>query len=186
MENKHENEVNELSNKNNNINLSEEEVKAFVGPRSDYYYKSWYHLLANSKNSGVPALDYFAIEAKNWPPNIGAILLGPTWLAYRKMYFGSFILFIASYGLSTMLSEVFGLPYISANIASAAIYASLGNSMYLRHAKKEIALIKRRGLEHDEYIAALNKRGGTNILGAIIASILLLCLVLLLSVAENL
>ena len=88
------------------IVLTEWEIRAFVGPKADYYLKAW----NAADERGMPEITL------NWP----ALLLSALWLPYRKMYTGTVIFYAAGAALALLENFVFvgilGMP----NTPSAA------------------------------------------------------------------
>ena len=128
--------------------ITEQEIRAFVGPNADYY-------LAHRRKTGF-----------NW----AAGLLAGFWSPYRKMYrisavyWGILLLavILEGMGLGTgILSNLvkFGLMII---------WGLNGTRWYWHHTGNEIAQIQSQRLQDEEHIQLLTQQGGTNILSAIV------------------
>jgi uncharacterized protein DUF2628 len=143
--------------------LTEQEVRAFVGPRADTYLKKWRAPLEGS-GSGT---------GFNW----AAFLLSGLWLPYRKMYLATTILFgiilieaiaeeVVFVGILKMDDPPASLgPLVG--ILVGVVCGAFGNRWYLTHAQKAVAAVREQGLSEDAYLQALSKRGGTNALAAL-------------------
>jgi hypothetical protein len=140
-------------------NLTEQEIRAFVGSRADYYFGKWRAALEGSgKGTGF-----------NW----AAFFLSGLWLPYRKMYLATGILYGIILLESTLEEVVFvGILRKSESppaldrvvgIAVAIICGAFGNRWYLSHTRKGVAQLRVQSLPEDSYLQALSKRGGTNI-----------------------
>jgi hypothetical protein len=137
---------------------TEEEVRAFVSPRADYYLKKWW-LDLDSMGSAT---------GFNW----AAFFLSGLWLPYRKMYRATTIL----YGiilLETILEEIvfvgiLGKPETPralgrfVSLVAAIVCGAFGNDWYLSHSQKAITEVRNQALAADAHFQALAKRGGTS------------------------
>ena len=138
---------------------TDEEVRAFVGPRADYYIRKWW--LDLDKMGNTPGF--------NW----AAFFLNVLWLPYRKMYRVTTIL----YGiilLEAVLDEIvfvgiLGKPEAPRGLGRfvglvvATVCGVLGNDWYLSHSQKVTAEVRNQGLTADAHFQALAKRGGTKV-----------------------
>ncbi len=115
----------------------EEELSIFVGRRREYY-------LPRFKRFSKDGTDHF-VPTWNW----AALLAGPFWALYRKMYLygivGCLFLFMPHVSL---------LPYVVAALA--------GNYLYYVHAKHRIADIKAISQTVDVVRMQLDEAGGVN------------------------
>ncbi|MBN2295369.1 MAG: DUF2628 domain-containing protein [Pirellulales bacterium] len=139
-------------------NALEAELQAFVGPKADYYLQKWASIIhAGDNNAGF-----------NW----AAFFIAPLWLAYRKMYL-VFTLFWSFICVEAILEdfvcirilgheEVPTLVDFGSELAIDIICGMLANRCYLWHAKKQIAEIRAQGLEGDQLLWQITKRGGTS------------------------
>jgi len=130
---------------------SEAELRAAVGPKSDYYIALW----TGARKSGV-----------NW----AALFFAGFWLPFRRMYgiatalYGGFLAFRvlertvpwhlgyrnAPHALERLLGLVLGI-----------ICGIAGNGWYLRHLRKVIAATRRLGLPEEDHLRMLSRWGGT-------------------------
>jgi hypothetical protein len=140
-------------------NLTEPEVRAFVGPRAGYYLNKWRAALHGTGS----------VTGFNW----AGLLLAGIWLPYRKMYAITAI-FLGIILLETILEEVvfvgiLGKPEAPAplsygiGIAAGIICGAFGNRWYLSHARKAIAAVRSEGLSEDLHLQTLARRGGTSL-----------------------
>jgi hypothetical protein len=142
-------------------NLAEQEVRAFVGSRADYYLKKWHAAL-----EGVGTGKGF-----NW----AAFFLSGLWLPYRKMYVPA-IIFYGIILLESTLEEVvfvgvLGRPEAPAilgrvvGFVAAYVCGYYGNQWYLSHTRKAVAAVRSQRMTEDEeaYLKSLSEVGGTNI-----------------------
>lgn len=148
-----------------NTDLTEREIRAFVGSKARYYLQKW-----------APVLDGLGKETGF---NLAAFCLNVFWLPYRKMYKITFIL----YGfivLGTILDQVLFnrsvgnpdllltmLKNMMIGLAIALICGALGNRWYLSHVRNAITQLRTQGLPEDAYYEKLSKRGGTNLIAPI-------------------
>ncbi len=133
----------------------EQEIRAIVGSKADYYLKKWRPVL-EGKSHGA---------GFNW----AAFFFSGLWLPYRKMYIATLI-FFGVILFETILEENFfmgflGMPEASAALGSlvglvvAIICGIYGNRWYLSHARKVISHVRSQGLQEDAYLKALSRRG---------------------------
>ena len=143
--------------------LSEAEIRAFVGRNAEFYLRKW---SPARRGSGRP---------KRW--NFAAFFLSGLWVPYRKMYRVTLII-LGILVAESLLEEA----AIAGGLASERMVASLnrligilfsivcgtfGNAWYLAHAQREIGRIRALGLEDDAYHKALARRGGTSFLASL-------------------
>jgi len=141
------------------IDLSQQEVEAFVGRKAGYYLKKW---PLDRELAGTST-------GFNW----AAMFLSGMWLPYRKMYLAT-ILFFGFILIESILEEVVfvgilgkpepptGLDRVVGLIASI-ICGVFGNRWYLSHTRRAVAEVRSQGLPEDAYLQALSRRGGTNL-----------------------
>ena len=154
--------------------LSEAELRAAIGPNSDYYIASWTG--ARKEKGGV-----------NW----AALLFGGLWLPFRRMYGIATALWGAVLALTVLERTVpWQLGYRNAppaldrllGLVLGIICGVAGNGWYLRHLRKVIAAARRLGLPEEEHLRMLSRRGGTRAWRAFGFSA---CVVIALSVVEQ-
>jgi hypothetical protein len=139
--------------------LSEQEIRSFVGPKADYYLNRWASALEGSRQG----------TGFNW----AAFFLSGLWLPYRKMYLVTFIFYGIIVAESILEDVVFmgilGQPEAPAALSrlvgliAAIVCGSLGNRWYLSHARAKISELCVQQMPQDEYLRALSKRGGTSL-----------------------
>jgi hypothetical protein len=154
--------------------ITEQELRAFVGRKADYYLGKWWPAL-KSQGSGydqVAVAGLMLAQPKtgfNW----AAFLLSGLWLPYRKMYKATFI-FMGIILLESILEEVLfvgilGKPEPPAalgrlvGLVAAVICGAYGNRWYLSHAQKMIFQARSEEFQGDEYVKVLAQRGGTSL-----------------------
>ena len=145
-----------------------EEFRAFVGPNwADFYFGAWRRILTG-KGRGA---------SFNW----AAFFFAGFWLAYRKMYLATAILW-GVVALETILEEVYflgirgaaktpGLVYFGVNLLIGVICGAYGNRWYLSHAKRVIAVVGQRW-PRDIFLQTLANRGGRSLVSAIAVPIM--------------
>lgn len=152
-------------------------LRAFVGPRSDYFLKKWESRLA--WHGGAVGM--------NW----AAFFFGLFWFGYRKMYRAAVTLFGALVVLSVVEDILFELvlkmPEVPVgfsrieNLVIGYFCGAFANSWYLSHARRAIAESQAQGLQGEALLQDLSNRGGTSIFAGL--AILLLGIALLFAVA---
>jgi len=142
------------------------ELILFVGQNYDYYLNFW-----NSKNSKT----FESLFGWNW----SAFISGPFWLGYRKMYHYMFI-----FALVDTVGT--GIAYFDLGLGGFIIplwfHFLLGisaNSFYFMWATKQINKAKAKKLSVTGTRGEIQYRGGTSILGVILASLLIIILLIL-------
>ena len=131
-----------------------EEFRAFVGPNwADYYYGALRRILTG-KGSGA---------SFNW----AAFFLTGFWLPYRKMYLATVIFYGIVFLEIILEDKTTGLLYFVVNLLIPVICGAYGNRWYLSHARRVIAVVRRRLLERDIFLQRLANRGGTSLVSAI-------------------
>lgn len=137
---------------------TEQEIRAFVGSKSKYYLNRWSTLLTGGENgTGF---------------NIAAFWLCGLWLAYRKMYKKSIILYgvivsetVLEYVLFNMILKYEetprGLDFII-GIIVGLVCGTYGNRWYYSHTCNEISEVRRLSSSEESRTQVLMKRGGTS------------------------
>ena len=143
--------------------LAEEEVRAFVGSKADYYLKAW----NATDERGAPQITL------NWP----ALLLCLVWFPYRKMYRATVILYAAAVALAILedllFVRVLGMPSTPSVVGTiqglliGIVCGAFGNEWYRWHARRLVAKLRALRLPEHLYLAALSKRGGVSILAPV-------------------
>jgi hypothetical protein len=152
---------------------TEQELRAFVGRRADYYLGRWRVALRGGKGTGF---------------NFVAFLFSSFWLPYRKMYRVTCIYYGATLAISFVVGFVAavvsenGDPPASLDrilgIAAGAVVGACGNGWYLAHARRKIAALKADGLPEQEVLLKLPRLGGTSVLAGLGGVVLYLAVVI--------
>lgn len=129
--------------------LTEEQKRAFVGKKYDYYQQKWYELEQKKGSSSW-----------NW----GAFCFGMLWMAYRKMYFYCWIC-IAIIAVDILCEAFFNVSAKAANVFGTVIgitIASQGNSWYKLHVEKKITEFMKSNPPAYIENELLKEQGGTS------------------------
>ena len=138
-------------------------LRAFVGAGADRYLRKWSAVLnGTATNPGF-----------NW----AAFFLAGLWMSYRKMYRATLILYgiiLVEMIVGTVIASVVvdGSELIETfdriiNFAVAVICGGFGNRWYLAHVTRAIAQAREEGLEGEQLLHTLSRRGGTSLLAAL-------------------
>lgn len=139
-------------------------MAAFVGPRYAYYSGRW--SLAETRGG----------MSWNW----AACLLGPFWMAYRRMYWqvGVYALIV---GTEPVLQALFGLKLPMAGrpllYAMALLLGMYGNELYRWHAEATIRRLRQYHYSPELVNDSLARCGRTSWPGVFAMGLLLLALV---------
>ncbi len=141
------------------------ELRAFVGPKFEHYLRKWHPRLEDP--AGDAGISWVAFFIPVW------------WLGYRKLYAAVFLYAILTIAVKLGLQAIFihGLGQPDAPLPALAVAWLLiqvacllyGNAWYLRHAQHEIASLKHRGAKGGELLQQIARRGGTSVLGIVLA-----------------
>jgi uncharacterized protein DUF2628 len=155
------------------MDLTQDQVRAFVGPNADYYFERWHRV---QPEAGSRALGF------NWP----AFFLTISWLLYRRMYrwfwiaiavwlgyaiIGGLALVVALHngarGTALVLNVVlFGiLPWFV-----PVIFGIYGSYWYYLHARRQISQLTPAGQAD---LAAVGRMGGTNLWAAVTSAVVI-------------
>jgi hypothetical protein len=148
--------------------LTDDELGAFVGPRTYFYQERWEPTQGGSRPSW----------SWSWP----AALAAAYWLGYRKMY-AYLAAFFAIIFVETLLEELYFIAYLgreevppALNLTMMIVYpvlgGALGNWLYYGRARRVIARSRARGLRGEALMTALEARGGTSVLSGILGIVL--------------
>ena len=156
---------------------TEAEVRAAVGPKVEYYTRRW---LA-TEGGGF-----------NW----AAFFFAGLWLPYRKMYWTAAILYSVVIAESLLEEMVFvgwlgwpeTPPVVERGIATAisVVCGVFGNRWYRTHVREAIAGARAQIADEPTRLAALARRGGTSVPGALVAGTLFVVLLIATIVAQDL
>lgn len=156
-------------------------LAAFVGEKYDSYYRDkWFedsepHLLLDKKDMQRPKF------------NLAGVLLGISWLSYRKMYKIAFFVMLGTSLLDTVLMYVLGEQTYNAISNSLflgvgiVITGLFGNYFYLNHSIQHTKKIMASNRDLNIVREKLAQAGGTSWLGAIGFTILLVIMSVLIS-----
>jgi hypothetical protein len=138
--------------------LTEEETRAFVGPKSGYYFSRWQPVLeGRARGAGF---------------NAAAFLLAGLWLPYRKLYrvaFAFYGIFLAVNLLDLLLAPRLGRGAGSAGarwllaIIGWFVCGFFANRWYLSRAIRVVSQARSQRLEREAHLQWIRNRGGTSI-----------------------
>lgn len=133
--------------------LNEKMIRAYIGPKADIMYEK--------------------VAIKKYKINIFAIILGPVYFIYRKMYLVVLIIFL----LAVLFSKL-PIVFLSFYVVYFMFYF-----IYRGEINRKIKNIKNKNktLNNDQLIEVIKKKGGTNLAGAIITSIFIFVVLILIS-----
>jgi len=106
--------------------------------------------------------------------NIFALIFGLFWFLYRKMYRESLVILIIIVAITYLEEVMLANDYLSAesrfdislsiNFGVSIVLGLIANRLYLNHCARKVADIQEAALSEEQKLAALEARGGTNIL----------------------
>jgi hypothetical protein len=133
-----------------------EAARLFIGPDHAYYLRSW-------------GLDGSGGHAWNWP----ALVFGPAWLLYRKMYGYAFVCLALIFveGLMETQVEVSILFSYAICVAFNIAIACVGNALYRKHFERAIRTLS-PGRDPACLRIELARQGGTSLAAAITLAVL--------------
>lgn len=142
------------------------ELRAFVGPKFEHYLRKWHPRLEDPQNGDVGI---------SWV----AFFIPVLWMGYRKMYAALLIYSLASGAALLGLRAIFinGLGQPDAPLLALFVAWLLvqficllyGNAWYLSHVQTQIDRLKNTGYKGNELLIQAARRGGTSVLGIILA-----------------
>ncbi|MGE6796563.1 DUF2628 domain-containing protein [Psychrobacter okhotskensis] len=147
-------------------------LAAFVGEKYDDFYRNkWFkdsepRLEVNNDGSSIHSF------------NIAGLLLGTSWLCYRKMYLVAFFIVLGINAVDLVLMHLLGMEAYSSIgqtsffVAWAVLTGMLGNYFYFSHSVKNIKTAMSSTADPATLKQALAEKGGTSWVGAIVGSIL--------------
>jgi len=150
--------MNEINN-HDDVSKNQEDFNSeyfinFVGKNYGYYNRKWGKI--NIKNP----------LSLNWI----AILFGPVWYAYRKMYLYLFAFYGGLIVVDMLFSYVFQIELSQAPFTVAAVMIGLyANGLYLYFIRRKIHKIKNEEQDQDKINERLKKTGGASMVSAVIA-----------------
>lgn len=132
--------------------VGDAEARLFVGAKAEYYITAWKLLKLRSLPLGW-----------NW----SAFLLGPVWLAYRRMALFA-VLWIVLWFVGASIPFSFPLWWLGMHLATGAA----GNTLYHAHAVGIARSSVARADNETDRKAMLMTRGGTGLLGPAVVLLL--------------
>ncbi|MDN3454505.1 MULTISPECIES: zinc ribbon domain-containing protein [unclassified Psychrobacter] len=147
-------------------------LAAFVGEKYDSFYRDkWF-------KDSEPRLDVNNDGSSIHSFNVAGLLLGASWLCYRKMYLVALCIVIGINAVDLILMYMLGMETYSSIgqtsffIAWAVLTGMLGNYFYFSHSVKNIKKIMDNNVDPAMAEQELVEKGGTTWVGAIVGSIL--------------
>ncbi|WP_198330940.1 DUF2628 domain-containing protein [Psychrobacter cibarius] len=147
-------------------------LAAFVGKKYDDFYRNkWFkdsepRLEVNNDGSSIHSF------------NLAGLLLGTSWLCYRKMYLVAFFIVLGINAVDLVLMHLLGMEVYSSIgqtsffVAWAVLTGLLGNYFYFSHSVKNIKKVMSNTADPATVEQELAAKGGTSWVGAIVGSIL--------------
>jgi Protein of unknown function (DUF2628) len=155
------------------VELSEQEIKAFVGKRASYYLKKWPVAMVHSAADWGTSPPSPTVRARAVGFNWAAFLFSGIWMPYRKMYRATMIFYAIIIASSLAEQVVFvqmqGLeespPALDRvlGLLVSVVFGSYANQWYLAHARRVVAEVRSLGLPPERYLQTLSQRGGANL-----------------------
>lgn len=151
-------------------------LAAFVGEKYDDFYRNkWFkdsepRLEVNNDGSSIHSF------------NLAGLLLGTSWLCYRKMYLVALCIVVGINTVDLILMYTLGMEAYSSIgqtsffIAWAVLTGLLGNYFYFSHSVKNIKTAMSNTADPTTVEQELAAKGGTSWVGAIVGSILVVLL----------
>jgi hypothetical protein len=138
------------------------ELRAFVGPSSDYYLRKW-----------APRLEDPHLGEAGF--HLPSLLVPVAWLGYRRMYKAAVLLIavinLAQLAQRVLFLEVLGLDSMPGGVSLIVlatihvVCALYANTWYLNHAERALIHAREQRLEGPTLLAELGRRGGTSVVG---------------------
>ena len=150
---------------------SEEELRAFIGPRADRYWRKWGWAIQNGSNRA----------AGLFPP----FFFGFVWFLYRRMYrevwvpFALIIVVVILEMAVTKGGETSRALETGLNFGIAAATSMVGSSLYLRKFRRAVAHARQTAPTPEARLEILRRAGGTSWIGLIIGVVSLILLLAL-------
>jgi hypothetical protein len=143
----------------NNLVMTDDEARAAIGRRADFYLGKW----QKTQHGGF-----------NW----AGFFLSGLWLPYRKMYVATAILFAAIIVESILEEAIFvyamGMPAVprglerAVSLAVCWICGGFGNRWYFQHVAGLVATARASVPDESDRLEVLGRRGGTSVLAAVL------------------
>ena len=147
-------------------------LAAFVGKNYDDFYRNkWF-------KDSEPRLEVNKDGSSIHSFNIAGLLLGTSWLCYRKMYLVALCIVLGINTVDLILMHLLGMEVYSSIgqtsffVAWAVLTGLLGNYFYFSHSVKNIKKVMSNTADPATVEQELAAKGGTSWVGAIVGSIL--------------
>lgn len=147
-------------------------LAAFVGKKYDDFYRNkWF-------KDSEPRLEVNKDGSSIHSFNIAGLLLGTSWLCYRKMYLVALCIVLGINTVDLILMHLLGMEVYSSIgqtsffVAWAVLTGLLGNYFYFSHSVKNIKKVMSNTADPATVEQELAAKGGTSWVGAIVGSIL--------------
>ena len=147
-------------------------LAAFVGKKYDDFYRNkWF-------KDSEPRLEVNKDGSSIHSFNIAGLLLGTSWLCYRKMYLVALCIVLGINTVDLILMHLLGMEAYSSIgqtsffVAWAVLTGLLGNYFYFSHSVKNIKKVMSNTADPATVEQELAAKGGTSWVGAIVGSIL--------------
>ena len=147
-------------------------LAAFVGKKYDDFYRNkWF-------KDSEPRLEVNKDGSSIHSFNIAGLLLGTSWLCYRKMYLVALCIVLGINTVDLNLIHLLGMEAYSSIgqtsffVAWAVLTGLLGNYFYFSHSVKNIKKVMSNTADPATVEQELAAKGGTSWVGAIVGSIL--------------
>lgn len=134
--------------------------KAYVGRNAPYYVSQWLDLRQGR-------------DAKN-RLNLGALLFGPFWFLYRKMYLYFVLICLLLIVQAAIEYSIFGVASLDPSRSSAGglvfgfmlslVMSWYANRLYFHHVTRKIRACRLRAISERSVSKALKNRGGVDFL----------------------
>ena len=147
-------------------------LAAFVGKKYDDFYRNkWF-------KDSEPRLEVNKDGSSIHSFNLAGLLLGTSWLCYRKMYLVALCIVLGINTVDLILMHLLGMEAYSSIgqtsffVAWAVLTGLLGNYFYFSHSVKNIKKVMSNTADPATVEQELAAKGGTSWVGAIVGSIL--------------
>ncbi len=140
----------------------EQDLSAFIGPGNNDYYMARFRRIEEGRGGGW-----------HWP----AFFITSGWLLYRKMWLAALAYLVGLPILASVFSGVVsaainetlgGLIYIAYVISLFLVVPFFANKLYYARAKSKIATVNGSGLDEASRRQAIERKGGTSLIAAIL------------------
>jgi hypothetical protein len=138
---------------------------SFVGPNSQKYLNTLEKMRTKDPEARKLAMTWC------WP----AFLITVPWLLYRKLYISAAIVALGPIALEIAFPKLSGTNMVGVFVA----FAILGKSLYVQFALKKIEKLRKRAKNQEELQVLFEKAGGVSVLGAVLGSAFVICIIAL-------